>query len=136
MRETGLRRLTPGYLYDITDTKVIFTPSVATTTRFPILGTPTSGRRYRIMSITVTNVITDGDHFLEIYWGTGANITSTTTKALDVIKVPDLSSGSTRTWSRGFGPLGATDEELSGRWTAAPAAAPNHAIIVEYTEEL
>lgn len=131
-RQDGLRRYTPGYLEDLTDTKFRYVAGNTTTTRQTIL-IPTPGKRLRIVRITLSQTSTDGAHWAEIYFGTGTNISTTPSKAIDIVRVPDLSEGATRTWARGTGPAGTKSDVLSLRWTAAPTT--THAVIIEYTEE-
>ena len=131
-RQDGLRRFTPGYLDDITDTKFLYVVAGTATTRQAVLA-PDPGRRLRLVRLTIAQTSSDGAHWAEVYFGTGTNIGTTPHKAIDIVRVPDLAEGATRTWARGTGPVGQANEVLSLRWTAAPAT--NHAIIIEYTEE-
>ncbi len=132
-RQEGQRRLTPGYLDDLSDTKFLFfnDPS-ATTTRQTLL-TPNTGKRIRLIRVSVHQIASDGLHFAEIYFGTGTNIATNADKAIDYVRVADLSEGATRSWGRGAGPVGAKNEVLSIRWTVFPDT--SHKVIVEYTEE-
>jgi hypothetical protein len=132
-RQDGQRRLTPGYLDDLTDTKLLYIADGVGSTSRTTLITPSTGRRLRIVRGAISQVASDAVHYAEVYFGTGANIETNPTKAIDFVKVPDQSEGATRTWSRGTGPVGAKNEVLSLRWTTAPAS--SHKIMVEYTEE-
>jgi hypothetical protein len=127
-----LRRFTPGYLDDLSDTKFRYEAGVTTTDRQTLL-VPPSGKRIRLVRLTVVQTSSDGTHWAEVYFGNGTNIGTDPAKAIDVVRVADLSEGSTRTWARGTGPVGTKADSLSLRWTAAPAT--THAIIIEYTEE-
>lgn len=131
-RQDGLRRYTPGYLDDLSDTKFKYVAGGTTTSRKTLL-VPPSGKRIRLIRITISQTASDGTHWAEVYFGTGANIEADPAKAVEVVRVSDLSEGATRSWSRGTGPVGAKGDHLSMRWTAAPATV--HAIIIEYTEE-
>lgn len=132
-RQDGQRRLTPGYLDDLTDTKLRFLADGIGSTSRTTLVTPATGRRLRVIRVTILQSGPDSIHFAELYFGTGTNIETDQTKAIDYVKVPDQGEGSTRTWSRGTGPVGAKNEVLSLRWTAGTDY--SHKIMVEYTEE-
>ena len=130
-RQDGQSRLTPSYLSDLSDTKTAQATLALAASRETVL-TPTKGRRTRLIQLTFKQVNgSDGLHWAEVYWGTGALIANGT--AIDIVRVPDQGEGSTRTWTRGAGPLGAKDEVLSVRFTAAPTTVI--AAIIEYTEE-
>ena len=72
-------------------------------------------------------------HFFELYFGTAATISTGGATAIDIIRVPDLSEGATRSWARGAGPAGAKDEVLSIR--SRTTTGSGHFTIAEYTEE-
>ncbi len=133
-RQDGQRRLTPGYLDDLSDTKFEFVSlsSGAGTTRTTVL-TPAIGKRLRIVRVNVYQIAADGLHFLEVYYGTGTAISTNPEKAIDYLRIPDLSQGVTRTWGRGAGPIAAKNEVLSVRWTVTTTT--SHKLIIEYTEE-
>ena len=132
-RQDGLRRYTPGYLVDLSDTQTLFfSDSDRSTSRYTLLR-PNPGRRLRLINLTIHQPTSDNLHFCEVYFGTGATIASNARKAIDYVRVPDHSSGSTRTWGRGAGPVGARNEPLSFRWITRPTT--SHKFIVEYTEE-
>ena len=94
---------------------------------------PRVGKRLRLINLTVYQPTSDNPHFCEVYFGTGATIASNPRKAIGYVRVPDHSSGSTRTWGRGAGPAGGRNEPLSVRWITRPTT--SHKFIVEYTEE-
>lgn len=135
MREEGLRRLTPGYLEDISDTKTeIWTPtSPSDTTRFTIK-TPTKGKKTRIVRVEVFDVSISAPVVLELYFGTATNADGANDKAIDLLKVPMAGSDATRTWARGAGPVGDKDQVLSGR-KRSMVGADSLEILLEYTEE-
>ena len=133
MREQGQRRLTPGYLDDISDTKFKFFGDPSGTTDRQTIVTPSTGKRIRLVRVGISQIAADGLHFAECYFGTGTLISTNVNKAIDYIRVPDQSEGETRTWGRGTGPAGAKNEVLSLRWTVSPST--SHKVIVEYTEE-
>ena len=132
-RQEGQRRLTPGYLDDLSDTKFRFVSLGSGSTARVTALTPATGKRLRIVRVNVYQIAADGLHFLEVYFGTGATIGTVASKAIDYVRIPDLSQGQTRTWGRGAGPIGAKNEVLSVRFSVAPTT--GHKMIVEYTEE-
>ncbi len=98
------------------------------------LVTPSKGRRIRLLKVRVIQEQADGRHLWELYFGTGADITTNPEKAVDILDVPNLGETSTRTFVRDEGPRGLRDEVLSGRWLGT-APTTVHKIIVEYTVE-
>lgn len=98
------------------------------------LVTPSKGRRIRLLKVRVIQEQADGRHLWELYFGTGADITTDPVKAVDILDVPNQGETSTRTFVRDEGPRSLRDEVLSGRWLGAPPTTV-HKIIVEYTEE-
>ena len=133
MRDEGQRRFTPGYLDDLSDTKFLFVSmGSGSTTRFTAL-TPATGKRLRLVRVNVYQIAADGLHFMEVYYGTGVNIATNKSKAIDYVRIADLSEGTTRTWNRGAGPVGLKNEVLSFRFTVSPST--SHKGLIEYTEE-
>lgn len=106
--------------------------SNTSTTRDKIL-TPTKGKRIRIIRVRAIQEGSDGRQLYELYFGTGADITTTPSKAIDTLDIPDLGDAETRTFLRGEGPRGLRDEVLSGRWKSAIVNV--NKIMVEYEEE-
>jgi hypothetical protein len=98
------------------------------------LVTPSKGRRIRLLKVRVIQEQADGRHLWELYFGTGADITTDPDKAVDILDVPNQGETSTRTFVRDEGPRSLRDEVLSGRWLGTPPTTV-HKIIVEYTEE-
>lgn len=131
-RQDGLQRYTPGYLDDLTDTKFRYVAASTSTARQTVL-IATPGKRLRLVRLTLSQTASDGTHWAEVYFGTGSDISVTPSSAIDIVRVPDLSEGTTRTWARGTGPVGSKTDVLSIRWTVAPTT--THAVIIEYTEE-
>ena len=132
-RQDGLRRYTPGYLVDLSDTQTMFfSDGQRSTDRWTLLR-PRPGKRLRLINLTVYQPLSDNPHFCEVYFGTGSTIASNPRKAIGYVRVPDHSSGSTRTWGRGAGPAGDRNEPLSIRWVTRPTT--SHKFIVEFTEE-
>ena len=76
----------------------------------------------------------DGRHLWELYFGTGGNMITAPSRAIEILAVPDQAAASTRTFLKNEGPRGNRDEVLSGRWRGT-APTNSHAIIIEYTEE-
>ena len=131
--QNGQPQLTPGYLSDLSDTKFLYVFSAGRITRRATLVTPSSGMRLRVIRVAVHQIVSDGVHYAELFFGAGVNISIHPDKAIDFIRVPDQGEGSSRSWGRGHGPVGQRNEVLSMRWTFAPDA--SHRVIVEYTEE-
>ena len=98
------------------------------------LVTPAKGKRIRLLRTRVIQEQADGRHLWEHYFGTGADITVSPKKAIDILDIPDQGEAATRTFLRDEGPTGLRDEVLSGRWLGT-APTTVHKIIVEYTEE-
>ena len=132
-RQDGQRRMTPGYLDDLSDTKSTFFSDPGGSTVRQTLLTPSVGKRVRLIQVSVAQVGSDGVHYAELYFGTGTTIADNPTKAIGYARVPDNGEGSSRAWGRGAGPVAAKNQVLSIRWTVAPAT--SHKVIVEYTEE-
>jgi len=136
MRDEGLRRLTPGYLENITDTKtkVVVINGPNDTNRFTIL-TPTARKKLRLIRYTIWGTATAVAGVLELYFGTAADAEAATT-VIDLLTTPGSAgaSSATRTWARGHGPGGVKDGVLSGRFRTAPGGV-NFIHVIEYTEE-
>ena len=132
-RQDGQRRLTPGYLDDLSDTKTTYIVLAASSTSRVTLVTPATGRVMRIIRVEISQVSVDGLHYFEVYFGTGTDVTTNASKAIDLVRVPDQGQGATRSWARGAGPVGGKNEVLSIR--AQVSAASSHKVLVEYTEE-
>ena len=98
------------------------------------IATPNKGKRIRVLRIRAIQESADARHLYEIYFGTGANITTNPAKAVDILDIPNLGESATRTFLREEGPRGLRDEVLSGRWVGTPPTTV-HKIMVEYTEE-
>ena len=105
-----------------------------TSTTREALVTPSNGKRIRILKVRVIQEQADGRHLWELYFGTGADITVNSDKAVDILDVPNLGETNTRTFLKDQGPRGLRDEVLSGRWLGS-APTTVHKIIVEYVEE-
>ena len=98
------------------------------------LVTPSKGTRLRLLRTRVIQEQADGRHLWELYFGTGADITTNPEKSVDILEVPNEGEASTRTFLRDEGPRGLRDEVLSGRWLGT-APTTVHKVIIEYTEE-
>ncbi len=98
------------------------------------IATPAKGKRIRVLRVTAIQEASDGRHLYEVYFGLGADITTNTEKAVDVLDISNLGPDRTRTYPKDEGPRGDRDEVLSGRWRGTPPTAV-HKIMVEYTEE-
>lgn len=102
------------------------------TTRATI-ATPTAGKKIRLLSVQLAMTSTVISRF-EVYFGTGADITTTPAKAvLDVILDVDFWPSFFAAWPDGAGPVGAVDDVLSFRTSANTST--DARIIVLYREE-
>ncbi len=98
------------------------------------IATPNKGKRIRVIRVRAIQESGDGRHLYEVYFGTGAGITTNADKAVDILDIPNLGEAATRTFLKEEGPRGLRDEVLSGRWAGTPPTTV-HKIMVEYTEE-
>ena len=118
LRQDGRTRLSPS-TPEVLSTKFQVTILPTTNGRADIVAAVTK-QRIRIIRVKIVQPSSDGQHFFELYFGTGTNIQTDVSKAIDILDVRDLSSGSTRTYSRGDGPIGAVGEPLSTQAIVAP----------------
>ena len=95
---------------------------------------PSPGRRIRFIRTRVLQDASDGRHLWELFFGDAGNIITTPNRSIDILAIPDLGSDASRTFLRGEGPRGKSNEVLSGRWRGT-APTNVHKIIIEYTEE-
>ena len=108
-----------------------------TTTRATLI-TPTSGKKVRLISVVIPNDDDITDDY-EVYFGTGANITTTAANAIfqssirrgDVTAV--FNTGRSIVWPDGAGPVGAVDAVVTGRRSVASGNTQN--LIFQYREE-
>ena len=134
-RSAGLPRHSPLQSTPVR-TKVIVLHS-STTNRFTLVDAIPS-RRIAVVVIAVQQVTADGQHLLELYFGTEANLTDAATAkddTIDRLTIPDLGSDSTAIYPDRRRPRGKTNQSLSARWTSAPASATTHKITIQYAEE-
>ena len=97
---------------------------VANTTTKATLLTPTSGKQVRLVAASYVGE-GQGTIFMELYFGTGTNITTTAGNEIwegyhryeSAASTPHL--GDNRVWPDGAGPVGAVDEVISMRTDAA-----------------
>ena len=95
---------------------------------------PTKGYRIRLVRVKVVQPEPDGRHLCEIYFGTASSLIIDSSRAVDILAVPDKGTASTRAFPHGQGPRGRRGEPLSRGWRGVrPATA--HKVIIEYTEE-
>ena len=100
------------------EVKTVRLTTGATSTTVSTELTPTSGKKVRVISIDLVTDSATAANF-EVYFGTGANITSNAGKEivetrLDTDNVPFF----TKTWPDGGGPVGAADDVVSIRTSA------------------
>ncbi len=106
--------------------------TIGSTTRATLL-TPSSGKKVRIISVEVTGQDTAA-HNVEVYFSTGANITTTAGKEIaeplvDITDAPNYHEPS----PDGGGSIGAIDDVVSMRCSTAPTTAS--IVHVKYREE-
>jgi hypothetical protein len=101
----------------------------ASTSRATLI-TPTSGQKVRIVGIIIG---VSGAAMGELYFGTGANISSTATKAIMSTDRGTDDEGYTISFPSNGGPVGDADEVVSVRETATSGV--NADYTVHYTEE-
>jgi len=105
--------------------------NVSSTSRVTLI-TPTSGKKVRIISAEVLST-SSNLAALEVYFGTGANITTTAANAIyEATTDADHTPSSIGVWPDGGGPVGAVDEVVSIR---ANASVNSNRFIVHYREE-
>lgn len=95
---------------------------------------PASGKKIRMIAVTVdksggTTVTT-----AEVYFGTGAGITTTAAKAIAEGLVDDTLPALVHSWPDGAGPVGAADDVLSVR-SGASGIGEEITIVATYREE-
>jgi len=101
----------------------------ASTSRATLI-TPTSGQKVRIVGVIIG---IQGAAMGELYFGTGANISSTATKAIMSTDRGTDDEGYTISFPSNGGPVGDADEVVSVRETATSGV--NADYTVHYTEE-
>ena len=96
--------------------------------------TPSKGYRIRLIRVKVVQPESDGRRLFELYFGTAGSLATDSTRAVDILGVPDQGAVSSRTYLREQGPRGLRGEPLSFRWRGRPPS-KDHKLIIEYTEE-
>ena len=136
VREDGLLPLSPARSKDSTDVKTTVIEWSVSTTRTTLL-TPTTGKKIRIVHYNLiqrptTNTV---KAYLELYFGTGTNITTTPSNAI-AWEFSNNVTGDTasRSYTRGQGPLGAKDAVISIRIDSTLNGG-TYVCLLEYTEE-
>ena len=115
------------------EVKSIHYISVSNSSTRVTIVTPTSGKKVRISSALVVSNDASVTRF-EVYFDTGASITTTPSKAiLEVRLESDLEKNHSMVWPDGGGPVGAVDDVVSFR--ATPDIADRGSITVHYREE-
>ena len=110
--------------------KTVRAINISSTTRATVL-TPTSGKAARILSVNIVHEGTTSNG-LEVYFSTGANITTTAGKEITEERAASIGTYAIG-WNDGAGPVGAVNDVISMRGTAS--VAENVTIIVTYREE-
>ena len=109
----------------------------ATNTTVTTLVTPTAGKRLRIHLIKLMQLASDGDHFVELYFGTAGSILAAGTSAIDVLRIPDGLTAQTRSYDDAFdprGPIGDRGQVLSHRFQSTGPAVAFY-VVIQYSEE-
>ena len=78
--------------------------------------TPSKGYRIRLIRVKVLQPDSDGRHLFELYFGTAGSLATDSSRAVDILGVPDLGTVSSRAYPREQGPRGLRGEPLSFRW--------------------
>ncbi len=101
------------------------------------LFSPSTNKRLRLVRAEVFQPTTDGEHFAELYFGNHKDALAANAASnggvIDILKIPDLGSDQTRTWSRAQGPVGDKNAQLTLHFLKAIET--QHLAIIEYTEE-
>jgi len=89
------------------------------TTRATIM-TPTSGKRFRVLSLCINHNSGGTEGMAEIYFGTGANYGTNANSPIGaVVSDPNVAENGYYSWADGAGPVGAVDEVISYRHEVA-----------------
>lgn len=100
------------------EVKTVRLTTGATSTTVSTELTPTSGKKVRVISLDLISDSATATNF-EVYFGTGANITSNAGKEIAETRLDtDIVLSFTKTWPDGGGPVGAVDEVVSVRTSA------------------
>ena len=115
------------------EVKNLWSTSPSSSTTKATFLTPTSGKKIRAVACHMTTSSATGS-FLELYFGTGANISTDATKAimyawLDIGDVTVFGFS----WPDGGGPIGDADEVISIRTSASVAGGMR--AVLHYREE-
>jgi len=131
-RADGKPRFTPGASKDATDTKTVQFVFDRSTTRATIL-TPSAGKKIRLQRVEcLGDVSVTGSAMEEMFFGTGANITTAGNTPVAYYAV-NANSGFARTFGKADGPVGTKDQVLSIR---ANVDTPGNTLgVIEYVEE-
>ena len=117
---------------DASEVKVVRHAGLTSTTRATIL-TPSAGKKVRVLSVRYSTQDATA-HGIEIYFGTGANITTNAGSEIDEARAAADDSTIVPFFAPdGAGTIGAADEVLSGRVGATLSSGT--IVIVTYREE-
>ena len=120
---------TPGASEVLTDVQTVASTSVTRATAI----TPTSGRKVRIVSVSVATFNATGDPGrISVYFGTGVNYNSSLTKGITE-GITDIEGFFSQAWPDGGGPVGAVDEVVSWKTEAETDTAMR--LTTQYREE-
>ncbi len=95
---------------------------------------PSKGYRIRLVRVKMVQPVPEGRRMCELFFGTAGSLATYPSRAVDILRVPDQGTASTRAYFRDQGPRGQRGEPLSFRWRGRPPS-NSHKVIIEYTEE-
>ena len=124
------RTLISAAAHGASEVKVTRASNTSSTTRATAL-TPTAGKAVRILSVNISFTGTT-ENGLEVYFGTGTNISSTVANAIAEARQAAIGPVF-EAWLDGAGPIGDADEVVSLRGTASVAQVVD--LIIVYREE-
>ena len=101
-------------IINLGETKTLYVATSGTSTTRATAITPTSGKKIRIMQISMTSISATAANF-EVYFDTGANITSTPVNAIALANLDTDVRPSEQFYFGNNGPLGAVDKVVSIR---------------------
>jgi len=104
-------------LVNIGETKTLYVATSGTSTTVKTAITPTSTKKIRIHQISMTSASATAANF-EVYFDTGANITSTAANAIAIANLDADVRPSEQFYFGDTGPVGAADKVVSIRTSA------------------
>ncbi len=115
------------------EVKTLYVATSGTSTTKATAITPTTGKKVRLISVQAVSASATAANF-EVYFSTGANITSTPAKAIFLANLDtDTRPYEGISWPAGCGPVGAVNDVVSIRTSADITT--NGAFVFTYKEE-